>query len=122
MNLAFWKKKSQEIKPYFEKERYPCPFYGFFGGLGIMMDQEGNQCALIRDSYSPCPLKMNDDIPDYKKCSPEEYEKYIQDNSDTGLRKLSENVRVFPKEFHPPEVREWEGISLRQWMDYILKR
>jgi hypothetical protein len=124
MKLAFWRKESKaikhEIKPYIEIKRHPCPFYGFFGGMGVMMDQEGNQCALIQDSYSPCPMQMNNETPDYQKCSPGEYEEYMN-NTGGKLQQLAEKVQVFPKEFHPPNSNGWEGMSLRQWMDYILK-
>lgn len=40
------------LKPFHDKERHLCPFYGFFLSPigGALLDQEGNQCALITGS------------------------------------------------------------------------
>lgn len=55
-----------------------CPFYGcamFATGMGIagpkpflLFKTDGNQCALITNSHSPCRMEMNDETPDWKTC------------------------------------------------------
>ena len=37
------------------------------------------------------------------------------------LEKFADIAKIFPNEFHPPNQRSWGGISLREWMNYILK-
>ena len=60
----FGKGKETELKPVYEKERHNCPFYGFFLGLNnALMDQNGNQCALITNSYSPCHMEIRAKTP-----------------------------------------------------------
>jgi len=36
-----------------------CPFYGFYmrPSMNVMVDQSGNQCALITSSHSPCSME-----------------------------------------------------------------
>lgn len=35
-----------------------CRFYGKNGMFGMLIDQGGNQCALIIESYSPCAMEI----------------------------------------------------------------
>lgn len=37
-----------------------CPFYGFcyIKTTGTFIDSQGNQCALVTDSYSPCKMEV----------------------------------------------------------------
>jgi hypothetical protein len=46
-----------------------CPFYGKNGMFGTLIDQGGNQCGLILDSYSPCGMEIAGDIPDGRLCA-----------------------------------------------------
>jgi hypothetical protein len=51
-----------------------CPFYGHHlvkveGRLPFLrLDQDGNECALIVDAYSPCQMEIDGRDPDWKKC------------------------------------------------------
>lgn len=50
-----------------------CPFYGYYFALdlgpgGKLVEQHGNQCALITIRYSPCRMEMQDKEPDLKEC------------------------------------------------------
>jgi hypothetical protein len=117
MVFSFLKKKSEEIKHYVEKQRYPCHFYGFFGGMGVMIDQEGNQCALITDSYSPCIMQIDNQTPEWHKCS------FNTEKSRENLVKALKNVKIFPNEFRPPEAKSWEGINFfPDWAKYITEK
>ncbi len=107
---------SEELKPYFEKNRHACPFYGFhmaFEGFNAMIDQSGNQCALIKDSYSPCQMEIQNLAPCWKKCS-----FATSDNIDL-LNKIEKIVIVFPDEFRPPGAKSWRGITMKQWIEYM---
>ncbi len=96
--------------------RYPCPFYGFFCGVagGILMDQEGNQCALIVDSYSPCQMQSPIQTPDWTKC-------LFNDEQGKELIELfKRHYRVGAKEFWPKNVSSWQGLSFAQWYEYVM--
>jgi hypothetical protein len=49
-----------------------CPFYGkshaALQTAGVLMDQGGNECALIFDSYAPCRMEMAGLAPDWASC------------------------------------------------------
>ena len=113
--LFFMKNHKEVLKPYTEKERYPCPFYGFNGMFDVMIDSKGNQCALITDSHSPCQMEMQKQRPDWSKCSANTTE------ITPKLEEVMEKMQVFPDEFRPGDVEHWKGISLKDWMDYVLR-
>ena len=46
-----------------------CRFYGKNGMFGQLVDQGGNQCGLILDSYSPCQMEMSDEFPNLQACA-----------------------------------------------------
>ena len=74
-------RKDKETRPYVL--RPDCPFYGFsvMSG-GVMMDSEGNQCALETKSYHPCQMEIIRDKPNWYKCplNTEENGKKIVEN------------------------------------------
>ena len=121
MSFGLIKSKGKLPAPYLEVERHPCPFYGFNGmfRFGDMMDSEGNQCALITDSYSPCQMEMDGDEPNWNLCPIKQAtpKKYLRRFEESAKRK-----RAFPREFNPPEQSSWKGIPLSDWMDYVLDR
>jgi hypothetical protein len=53
-----------------------CPFYGralyqkgVFGGTPfLLLDTEGNQCAIVIDSHAPCQMEIHGEVPDWKAC------------------------------------------------------
>ena len=113
--MSLLKRKSKEIKPYTPVERPPCPFHGFSAmSGGVMMDSEGNQCALETKSYHPCGMKTAGDKPYWSDCpfNTEENRKKLQGDL--------EKVRVFPREFRPQKAK-WDGILLKDWMIYMAK-
>lgn len=107
--------RNEPLKPYFEVERPPCPFYGFHATPNFLVDQKGNQCALITDSYSPCQMEMGEEEPNWELCP-------LRRDDIEILRSLGESAKTakaFPREFHPPKLRQWEGIPLTEWVDYV---
>ena len=110
-------KVDNSLKPYSEKNRAACPFYGFHLALGkfrSMMDQNGNQCALKISSYSPCQMEMDNQKPSWKDCS-----FFNTPDNQNLISKMNRIIRVFPDEFWPPGERSWDGIELKDWIKYI---
>lgn len=116
MDLPVLKRKVEGIKPYFEVERPQCPFYGFRGMFGVLMDSKGNQCALITESYSPCQMEMREQQPDWSECPFN-----TEENRDKLIGTL-DDIRIFPREFHPPGAKSWKGVSLMSWIKYVWDR
>ena len=103
----------EKPKPYYEKDRPPCPFYGFNGMYGGFFDTDGNQCGLITDSHAPCRMEQEGDTPDWNGCI-----FYNTEENRAALEKISGNIKVFPKEFAPPKS-SWRGIILETWFEYL---
>lgn len=108
------------LKPYFEKQRPPCPFYGFGYVFNGILDTKGNQCALIKESHTPCQMEVQQQEPNWYKCSMNNLDTLSKEEL-KSLKEKYKNVRVFPLEFQPPDAKPWKGISLADWMKYILK-
>jgi len=108
-------KKKEELKPFKDVERKSCPFYGFNGMYGHLIDSEGNECA-ITNSYSPCQMEIAGEKVSWENCY-----RNTQEVS-KKLEEVAEKTMAFPKEFWPPGKSSWKGISLKEWMNYILKR
>jgi hypothetical protein len=49
-------------------EENNCPFYGYAMVGDIEISTGGNQCALIKNSHSPCRMEMEGKTPDWKIC------------------------------------------------------
>lgn len=111
MMPSLTKDKNGKLQPYSEKKRTKCPFYGF-NNYG--KDSEGDQCALIANAHIPCQREIRQEKPVWNKCFLN-----TEENRDS-LAKILEKVKVFPKEFRPPEARSWGGIYLKDWANYIL--
>ena len=47
-----------------------CPFYGKHAVplIQVLVEQGGNECALITASYSPCRVEMAGGAPDLENC------------------------------------------------------
>lgn len=47
-----------------------CPFYGKHAVplMRVLIEQGGNQCALVTSSYSPCRVEMAGGVPDLEQC------------------------------------------------------
>jgi hypothetical protein len=81
-------------------DRPACPFYGFAHWPGLLMDSEGNQCAL-KDGHAPCQMEMNGEVPNWKTCP---------ENTGVVLLQFAE-VEVAPR-----ELREQSGqVPFHVW-------
>lgn len=100
-----------------QKTRTKCPFYGFAYALSAMMDTQGNQCALIRDAHSPCRRQVYENQePNWKEC-----DICAEEEKPNFLKSLEDNcVRVFPRELRPEGVREWAGVSFKDWHEHVV--
>jgi len=108
------------MKPYFEVERPPCPFYGFSGMFGSLRDSGGNQCALKKDADSSCVMEMKGEEPNWNLCPI--HRQNSSDGNGKRLEEISERIQIFPREFRPPKAEHWRGISLKYWMNRFLNR
>jgi hypothetical protein len=117
-------KKLQPIMPNEPKPRHACPFYGFsgFGAFGIgapMMDSQGNQCALVVDSHSPCAMLIRGDTPDWFLC---ERNSAIDPVEAEDIAHTLSTLRFAPDEFWPKGQSSWQGLSWAEWFDYVINR
>ena len=89
------------------KNRCRCPFYGFYLAIesGLLLDEKGDRCALVTDSYSPCKMQINNETPDWAGCGFNHVE-------NKGILEKIINFRVFPDEFE-------EGMSFKEWVEYL---
>ncbi len=101
--------KNSEV--YNPKKRPPCPFYGFNGMFGSLIDQEGNQCGLITDSYSPCRMEVNEKTPNWHECP---------HNTEENRRAIVEgglvDMPVLPREFSGLDKK----INLLEWAKHVM--
>ena len=96
------------IAPNVEIKRKSCPFYGFHPIMGRFLDSEGNQCPLIKGSYSPCQMEIGGLETNWDKCefNTLQMRNSIQENKD---------VMVYPRE-------TLEGLSFENWMKHVMKK
>lgn len=102
--------------PYAIQTRYDCHFYGLNSiveGLVMVDSIEKDQCALITKSYRPCQMETEGNSPDWHKCP------LNTEGSRKKLEKFAGSIRVFPREFQPPLLKKWSGLSLKEWMHHI---
>ncbi len=100
-----------------EVERKACPFYGFLAVTmdKIMLDQGGNKCALLINSYTPCQMEYSKQKTDWNKCD------YNNPKMINRLGWAIEDVMIFPREFAPKDG-DWRGIKLTDWIKYTQDR
>ncbi|MBU4069788.1 MAG: hypothetical protein KJ646_02290 [Nanoarchaeota archaeon] len=108
--------KKKELEPVTPKQRYPCPFYGFHMAMEMLMDQSGNQCALITKSYSPCKMKISNQTPNWNKCQ------FVGEKNRKALETITDNFIIFPDEFFPKGAKSWKGMAFKDWQNYIMKQ
>ncbi len=108
------KGEKERIQPNEPVPRNACPFYGFatFLGVGLLMDQKGNQCA-IAGGYVPCEMEIQGKTPDWRNCAKNAL---ISQEQLLCLEKL----RCAPREFWPDGQNSWGGIPFRQWEKYVM--
>lgn len=107
------KKKKEPIVPVVPRGRTKCPFYGFASVGSIMMDTDGNQCALCA-AFIPCGMEMKGEYPSWEKCD------VIITPDKKKLIWSLDKVIVFPNEFFPPSKKRWSGKPFTGWYSYIV--
>ena len=89
------------------ENRYQCPFYGFYlSQIRTLVNQNGNQCALIVGSYGPCKMEFEKETPNWNECpfNNTEHKKLIEE--------IVNSCTVFPEGFS-------QGISMIDWMNRV---
>lgn len=100
-------------------DRPPCPFFGFFLGPGVLLDQRGNQCALLTDHYSPCTMSIRGETPNWIRCDHDGRPETDLDKARL-IRKLKQNdFKVCAREFWPKGQQSWEGLPFEQWFEHV---
>ncbi len=96
--------------------RHACPFYGFamVGKTPILMDQKGNQCPLIRNSYSPCQMEVNDRTPNWNDCPLNSEENSVL------VERIEREYKIFPRELWSRKDKRWKGISFSEWKKKVM--
>lgn len=97
------------------RTRPVCPFYGFVGMAGILVDCHGNGCGMA-GGHRPCAMEMSHKTPSWEKC---------QFNHDGNRRKIEQALdccQVFPDELRPQNASGWKGIDLRKWYQLIMHK
>lgn len=101
--------------------RKQCPFYGMSHPImvGHLLDSEGNQCALITSSHSPCKMEMAGQAPDWDKCG------FLNhDGNSSGVAALVQKGTAYPNELCPiPEGGgERAGMPIKEWFPHVMGR
>jgi len=96
--------------------RHACPFYGFFmtEEIPILMDQQGNQCPLIRGSYSPCQMETRGQTPNWNDCP------FNNEENREVLERIASSYKVAPKELWPKGESTWGGIPFKEWEKRVM--
>lgn len=105
---------SKSPLPAVSSPRHKCPFYGFSHPLPVLMDQGGNQCALITTSFSPCQMEINDQTPSWGECP------FNNKKNETVIQKIITSCRIAPKELWPDGKSSWDGLPFMEWMGYVM--
>lgn len=94
-----------------EDARPRCPFYGMYFSVAmrLMVHQDGNQCAIITDSYSPCRMDYTGQNTDWSRCP------FNGESVGKVVREYGDSIRVFPPENALDSVPK-EGLTLAEWM------
>ena len=95
--------------------RPPCPFYGFSGVGGFLVDTKGNQYAILVRRHCPCEMEMQHFTPEWKRC----HLVTVGAKAAWIKRLKDEQVQVFPDEFRPKGAKEWEGIDFGRWFKHV---
>ena len=111
----FYKTNETELKPYTEKQRSLCPFYGFSKIFNLFNDYKNNQCG-FKDLYELCQMESLGESPNWNECAcnTKDFKK--------NLKKNYNNVAVYPNEFRFPNSMNGHGIPFSDWMKYILEK
>ncbi len=96
-----------------DKERRWCPFYGFAWVYNVMIDTNGNQCALA-PGY-PCKMEMDEKPPDWQECTIVSHEE-----KEWRMEEASRLV-VIADELRPKGECAWEGVSFQDWYEYVMR-
>lgn len=90
--------------------KYQCPFYGFYlSQMRVLIDQNGNQCALVVDSYSPCKMEIKKETPSWSVCP------FNNTENKKLIEELVNSCTVFLREDY-----QGTGMPMKKWMDAVM--
>ncbi len=101
-----------------EPEHPKCPFYGFglfsspSGTDGILMNTQGNQCAVVVSSLHPCDMEMSGLKPDWHSCP-------VNAKCGESILERMKSFRVIPPDYGSPQGL-YVGISFESWKQIVL--
>lgn len=99
-------------KPFFRKERFPCPFYGFFS-RGDRLFQKSKECA-FKGSGRGCRMENHFSGPDFRKCGHGDMNRERNDE----VYEIIKKRRVYAEEFCTGP--EWKGIPMTVWEKHVM--
>ncbi|MDD5696526.1 MAG: hypothetical protein PHO90_00940 [Candidatus Pacebacteria bacterium] len=106
------KKDDKPPKPFFEKPRFPCPFYGFHFSFGeLFWGGDGNYCGLVG---RVCLMEHCPSGPDWRECPCNNKE------NEWMLAHAFLGTTIAPHEFRPPGKKPWRGMPMVQWAWYVM--
>lgn len=101
---------SKNTGTYVSRGRPQCPFYGFNGMFGKLIESGGNECGLTTRSYSPCRMEIARETPNWREC-PFNTED-MNDRIESGMM----DMKVLPRELRGSGRR----ISLLDWARHVM--
>ena len=96
--------------------RPQCPFYGFVGMAGAMIDNRGNACALAR-AHMPCAMEREGRTPCWDECAQWNNRERRQD---VGV--FLSRAQAFPDELMRDRANGWQGVSGPDWFRRVMGR
>jgi hypothetical protein len=96
--------------------RPQCPFYGFVGMAGAMIDNRGNACALAR-AHMPCAMEREGQTPCWDECA---RWNNGERRDDVGI--FLSRAQAFPDELMRDRANGWQGVSGAEWFRRIMGR
>ena len=79
------------------------------------MDCHGNGCG-IAGGHRPCAMEMAHEVPNWNECK-----HFNNDGSRGFIKKALDTCKIFPEELKPRDSVTWEGVSLREWYQLIMR-
>ena len=92
-----------------------CPFYGFVGMAGMLVDNHGNGCG-VAGGHRPCAMETAHETPDWNECG-----RFNYSENRRYIEQALDRCKIFPEELKPNGSISWEGVSLRGWYQLIMR-
>jgi hypothetical protein len=96
--------------------RPQCPFYGFVGMAGAMIDNRGNACALAR-AHMPCAMEREGRTPCWDECARWNNKERMHD-----VGAFLSRAQAFPDELMRDRANGWQGLSGPDWFRRVMGR